>query len=130
MSKILVLGAAALVFSAAGVSAADLAAPGYGYGYDNGYAPPVADFAPPAYGYAAPPYGSAGPNTTVVIVPSAPAYAVPPVASGYYGASYYEPHPVPPAPIPARVYDYAPGYGYGYTPGYWNRGYWGRWNRW
>jgi hypothetical protein len=31
MSKALVLGAAALVFSAAGTSAADLVAPGYGY---------------------------------------------------------------------------------------------------
>jgi hypothetical protein len=82
--------------------------PGYGYGYA----------AAPLYGYAAPSYGYAAPSsTTVVIVPSAPAYTAPPVVSGYYGA------PVVSQPI----YDYAPGYGYGYTPGYWNRGYWGRW---
>jgi hypothetical protein len=116
MSKALILGTAALALSAVSASAADLAAPGYGY--DNGFAPPVADFARPAYGYAAPPYGYAAPSsTTVVIVPSAPAYTAPPVASGYYGA------PVVSQPI----YDYAPGNGYGYTPGYWNRGYWGRW---
>src|SRR5262249_38212510 len=120
MSKALILGTAALAFSAVSVSAADLAAPGYGYGYGNGYAPPVA-----GYGYAAQPYGYAAPNTTVVIVPSAPAYTAPVVGSGYYNYApgYYEPHPVPPAPI----YDNAPGYGYGYTPGYWNRGYLGRW---
>jgi hypothetical protein len=88
--------------------------PGYGYGY--GYA------AAPLYGYAAPTYGYAAPapsGTTVVIVPPGPAYTAPPVVSGYYGA------PVVSQPI----YDYAPEYGYGYTPGYWNRGYWGRWYR-
>ena len=86
-----------------------------------GYAAPVADLAPPAYGYAAPSYGyAAPPSTTVVIVPSAPAYTAPPVVSGYYGA---------PAVVSQPIYDYAPGYGYGYTPGYWNRGYWGRWYR-
>jgi hypothetical protein len=106
MSKALVLGGAALAFSAVGASAADLGVPPYGY-------------APPAYGYAAPAYAApATAGTTVVIVTPAPAYTAPPVTTGYYA-----PHPVPPEPI----YDYAPGYGYDYTaPGYWNRGYWGR----
>jgi hypothetical protein len=107
MSKALVLGGAALAFSAVGASAADLGVPPYGY-------------APPAYGYAAPAYAApATAGTTVVIVTPAPAYTAPPVVSGYYGA------PVVSQPI----YDYAPDYGYGYTPGYWNRGYWGRWYR-
>ena len=114
MSKALILGASALAFSAASASAADLEVPGYGY------APP-ANVAP-GYGYAAPvvaPPAQAG--TTIVIVTPTPAYTAPPLVSGYH-----EPHPVPPAPIPGSVYDYAPGYGYGYTPGYWNQGYWGR----
>jgi hypothetical protein len=101
----------------------------HGYGYDNGYAAPVADLAPPAYGYAAPGYGYAAPGygyaapgygyaapivapggTTVVIVtPGAPAYAAP--------------YAVPPAVVSQPLF--APGYGYGY--GYWNRGYWGGW---
>jgi hypothetical protein len=38
------------------------------------------------------------------------------VTAGYYGA---------PA-VSQPLYAYAPGNGYGYTPGYWNRGYWGR----
>jgi hypothetical protein len=106
MSRALVLGAAASVFSAASASAADLGSPPYGY-------------AAPAYGYAVPAYAApATAGTTVVIVTPAPAYTAPPVTTGYYA-----PHPVPPEPI----YDYAPGYGYDYTaPGYWNRGYWGR----
>jgi hypothetical protein len=105
MSKALILGAAALAFSAVGTSAADLALPAYGT---------------PGYGYAAPGYGYAAPSSsTVVIVTPPPAYTAP-LTTGYY-----VPHPVPPAPIPGPVYDYAPGYGYGYTPGYWNRGYWG-----
>jgi hypothetical protein len=106
MSKALVLGAAALVFSAVGASAADLGLSPYGY-------------ANPAYGYAAPAFAApATAGTTVVIVMPSPAYAAPPVTTGYYA-----PHPIPPEPI----YDYAPGYGYDYTaPGYWNRGYWGR----
>jgi hypothetical protein len=99
MSKALVLGPAALVFLAAGASAADLVAPGYGY------AAPVY-VAPAPTAYAAP---------RVYLVPQA--YTAPPVTTGYYA-----PHPVPPEPI----YDYAPGYGYDYTaPGYWNRSYWG-----
>jgi hypothetical protein len=101
MSKALILGTAALVLSAVSASAADLAPPGY---------------ADPGYGYAAPPAPS---SSTVVIVTPAPAYAASPVVSGYYGA------PVVSQPI----YDYAPDYGYDYTPGYWNRGYWGRWYR-
>ena len=48
MSKALVLGAAALVFSAAGASAQVYTTPDYGY------AEPVADLAAPADGYAAP----------------------------------------------------------------------------
>jgi hypothetical protein len=85
--------------------------PGYGYGY--GYAAaPLYDYAAPAYGYAAPAYAApAAAGTTVVIVTPAPAYTTPTVVS-------------PP------LYAYAPGYGYGYTPGYWNRGYWGRWYGW
>ena len=67
--------------------------------------------------HAAPAYSApAQAGTTIVIVTPAPAYAAPPVGSGYYTA------PVVSQPI----YAYAPGYGYGYTPGYWNRGYWGR----
>src|SRR5215472_4624987 len=101
MSKPLVLGTAALVFSAAGASAADLVAPGYGYAAPVYVAP-----APTAY--------------------AAPVYAAPPVYPAphvYVTTGYYAPHPVPPEPI----YDYAPGYGYDYTaPGYWNRSYWGR----
>ena len=65
--------------------------------------------------YAAP--ATAG--TTVIIVTPAPAYTVPPVASGYGAGVVSQP-----------IYDYAPGYGYGYTPGYWNRGYWGRYYGW
>jgi hypothetical protein len=119
MSKALVLGVAALAFSAATASAQVYVSPGYGYGYDYGaplydYAAPVADLAPPAYGYAppaplynyaAPAYGApATAGTTVIIVNPAPAYTAPvytapPVASGYY--------------------NYAPGYGYGR----WRAGY-------
>jgi hypothetical protein len=120
MSKALLFGICALALSVGTASAQ-----GYAYdyyGYDNGYAAPVADLAPPAYGYAAPGYGYAAPivppgqaGTTVVIVTPSPAYTAPPVTTGYYGA------PVVSQPI----YNYAPGYGY--TPGYWNRGYWGRW---
>ena len=114
MSKALVLGAAALVFSVASASAADLAAPGYGYG--------APDYAAPGYGYGAPVVAPGQAGTTIVIVTPAPAYRAPPVTTGYYAS-----HPIPPEPIPGPIYDYAPGYGYDYTPGYWNRGYWGRW---
>ena len=126
MSKALVLGLSALAFSA-GAASAQGVYPGYGYApygygyptYGYGYAAtaPLYDYAAPAYGYAAPAYAApATAGTTVVIVTPAPAYTTPPVVSGYYAA------PVVSQPI----YDYAPGYGYGYTPGYWARGYWGR----
>ncbi len=134
MSKNLVLGAAALALSA-GAASAQVGYPGYGY---NGATVPLYDYAAPAYGYAAtaPLYDYAAPayaapataGTTVIIVMPAPAhtarsvyatpqvYTAPPVTTGYYGA---------PA-VSQPIYAYAPGYGYGYTPGYWNRGYWGR----
>jgi len=135
MSKALFLGAAVLALSA-GAASAQGVYPGYGYNgatiplYDYAapaYAP-AADFAPPAYGYAAPAYGYAAPaysapaqpGTTVVIVTPAPAYTAP-VTSGYYAA--------PSTVVSQPIYNYAPGYGYDYTPGYWNRGYWGRWGR-
>ena len=102
--------------------------PGYGNGY--GYAgAPLYDYAAPAYGYGAPGYAApATAGTTIIIVMPAPAhrarsvyaapqvYTAPPVTTGYYGT---------PA-VSQPIYAYAPGYGYGYTPGYWNRGYWGR----
>src|SRR5262249_46824202 len=101
--------------------------PGYGYGsYGYGYAPygygyaataPLYNYAAPGYGYAAPAVGPGQAGTTIVIGAPAPACTAPPGGSGDYGA------PVVSQPI----YNYAPGYGYGYTPGYWNRGYWGRW---
>jgi hypothetical protein len=109
--------------------------PGYGNGYGYAgaplynYAAPVADLAQPGYGYAAPGYAApAQAGTTIIIVMPAQArtarsvyaapqvYTAPPVTTGYYGT---------PA-VSQPIYAYAPGYGYGYTPGYWNRGYWGR----
>jgi len=110
MSKSLVLGAATFVFLAAGASAADLVAPGYGY------AAPV--YVAPAPVYTAPPVYAAPVYTAPPVYAAPQVYTAPPVTTGYYA-----PHPVPPEPIN----DYAPGYGYDYTaPGYWNRGYWGR----
>ena len=88
MSKALVLGAAALALSAGTASAQ-------------------------GYGYAAPAYAApAQAGTTIIIVTpgSAPAYAAPPVASGYYGAGV----------VSQPIYNYAPGYWGG-------RGYWRRW---
>ena len=107
MSQALVLGAAALVFSAAGALAADLLAPAPVYD-----AQPIAPaYSPPTVVYVAPP-----------VYPVPQLYAGPPVTTGYYA-----PHPIPPEPIPGPIYDYAAGSGYEYTaPGYWNRGYWGR----
>ena len=119
MSKALVLGAAALVFSPAGALAADLVAPGYGYATPAHVAPvsvyaapPIAPvYTPPTVVYMAPP-----------VYPAPQLYAGPPVTNGYYA-----PHPVPPEPIPGPIYNYAAGSGYEYTaPGYWNRSYWGR----
>ena len=104
MSKALVLGAAALALSAGTASAQ-----GYsydnGYGYNNGYGAPVADLAAPGYGYgyAAPAYAApAQAGTTIIIVTpgSAPAYTAPPVASGYYAAGV----------VSQPIYNYAPGY--------------------
>jgi hypothetical protein len=121
MSKALVLGAAALVFSAASASAQVYPTPDYGY------AEPVADLAVPADGYAAP----APP----------PAYAAPPVyAAPVYTAPqvYVVPAPVYAAPVvPAPVYT-APAVSrpiYAYAPGYWGgyghvwHGYGHRWWR-
>ena len=130
MRKTLVLGAVALALSAGGASAqgANYVYPNSGYApYGYGYAPtaPLYDYAAPAYGYAAPAVAPAQGATTIIIVTPAPAYtapqvyAAPPVATGYYAAAASQP-----------LYNYAPGYGYGYTPGYWNRGYWGRYYGW
>ena len=86
MSKALVLGAAALVFSAAGALAADLVAPGYGY-----VAPP---YAAPAPVYATPPIAPIYTPPTVIYVeppvhPAPQLYAGPPMTTGYYAQ-----HPV------------------------------------
>jgi len=132
MSKALVLGAAAVALftSAASTAMAQNGPatggqppvaggaggyPGYGYGYGYPaplYAAPLYDYAAPAYGYGAVAPATGG--STVIIVTPGPAYTAPPMASGY---------------ATQPIYDYAPDYGYGYTPGYWNRGYWGRWYR-
>jgi hypothetical protein len=123
MSKALVLGAAALVCSAAGASAQVYPTPDYGY------VTPIADLAAPAYGYATPTYVApvyaappvcAAPVYTAPPVYAAPVYPAPhvyaapqiytaPVTTGYYSA------PVVSGPI----YNYAPGYPGGY--GYWER---------
>jgi hypothetical protein len=115
MSKALVLGAAALAFSAASASAQVYSIPDYGY------AEPVADLAVPADGYAAP---AAPPVYTAPPVYVAPVYPAPTVV---YTAPpvYVVPAPVPaplpvplPAPLPShRIYAYAPhwgGYGHGW----------------
>jgi hypothetical protein len=101
MSKALLLGVAALVFSAASASAqvytepvADLAVPA------DGYAAPAA---PPVY--AAPPIYAAPVYTAPTVVYMAPAvvYAAPPPV-------YVAPTPLP-APLPSRrIYAYAPGH--------------------
>ena len=80
MSKALVLGAAALVFSAASASA-------------QVYAEPTADLAIPADGYAAP---AAPPMYTAPPVYGAPVYTAPQVV--------VVPPPVYAAPLPAPVY--------------------------
>ncbi len=119
MSKALVLGAAALVFSAASALAADLVAPGYGYAVPADVATALVT-APPVY--AAPVYTRPTVYAAPPAYPAPQVYTAPPMTIGYYA-----PHPAPPAPIPGPIYDYAPGYGYDYTaPGYWNREYWGR----
>src|SRR6266513_848733 len=99
MSKSLVLGATALVLSAATASAQVYVTPGYGYGY----ATLAADLAAPAYGYAAPAYVAPTPVYAAPAYAAPQVYAAPPVTTGYYSA------PVVSLPI----YAYAPGYGYG-----------------
>ena len=96
------------------------------HGYGNGYGAPLYNYAASGYGYAAPAVAPAQGTTTIIIVTPAPAYtapqvyAAPPVTTGYYAASA----------VSQPLYNYAPWYGCGYTPGYWNRGYWGRYYRW
>jgi hypothetical protein len=118
MSKALVLGGAALAFSAVGASAADLVVLPYGSAARlYNHAPPV-HVAPaprkPAPEVYVPPISAALYNAP------APAFTTPPTAPGYYIAQS--------SVASQLIYDYAPGYGfYNYTaPGYWNRGYWGR----
>ena len=97
MSKVLVLGAAALVFSAASASAQD---------YD--YAEPVADLAAPADEYAAP--------TAPPVYMPAPAYAAPAVppavytAPPVYAAPIYAPPPIYVVPPPVYAAPVVPGY--------------------
>jgi hypothetical protein len=130
MIKALVLGTAALVFSAAGASAQVYMTPDYGYG------DPVADLAPPDEGYAAPappPAYTTPPIYAAPVYTPPPVYVVPapvyaaPVVSGYYGAPVVS---VSPPPIVSRpIYAYAPGYrggyghawrGYGHRYGWWH----------
>ena len=126
MIKALVLGTAALIFSAAGASAQVYMTPDYGY------ADPVADLAPPDEGYAAapPPAYTAPPIYAVRVYTPPPVYVVPapvyaaPAVSGYYAAPVVSPPPTVSRPI----YAYAPGYwggyghgwhGYGHRYGWW-----------
>jgi hypothetical protein len=121
MSKALVLGAAALAFSAASASAQVYPTPDYGY------AEPVADLAVPADGYAAP---APPPAYAAPPVYAAPVYTAPPVyvvPAPVYAAPVVPP-PVYTAPAVSRpIYAYAPGYwgGYGHV---WH-GYGHRWWR-
>jgi hypothetical protein len=110
ISKALVLGAAAFVFSAVSALAADLPAPADGY----------SDLPPPAEGYAAP---APPPAYTAPPVYAAPVYTPPTV--------YVVPAPVytapwVAAPVPRGIYAYAPGYWGG---GYWH-GWHGHWHGW
>src|SRR4029077_16989901 len=127
MIKALVLGTAALIFSAAGASAQVYMTPDYGY------ADPVADLAPPDEGYAAPaplPAYTAPPIYAVPVYTPPPVYVVPapvyaaPAVAGYYAAPVVSPPPTVSRPI----YAYAPGYwggyghgwhGYGHRYGWW-----------
>ena len=86
-----VVGVVTLALSAGTASA-------QGYGYDNGYAAPVADLAPPGYGYAAPAYGYAAPaavapaqaGTTIIIVTPGSGYSAAPVSGHYnYAPGYW-----------------------------------------
>ena len=102
MSKALVLGAAALVFSVASASAADLIAPVDGEAAPAPAPPPQVYTAPLVY--AAPLYTA----PQVYVVP-APVYTAPPVV--------YAP------PVVSRPF-------YAYAPGYWARGWHGHWHGW
>jgi len=107
MIKAPVLGAAALVFSVASASAADLVAP------VDGEAAPVP--APPPQVYAAPPVYTAPP------VYAAPVYTAPQV--------YVVPAPVYTAPVvtaPPVVSQPI----YAYAPGYWQHGWHRHWHGW
>jgi hypothetical protein len=112
MSKALVLGAAALLLSAASASAQVYATPDYGY-------EPVADLAVPADGYAAPAAPPAYAAPPVYAAPAPPVYVVPapvyvaPLVPRYYAAPVVLPPPVVSRPI----YAYAPGYWGGYGHG-------------
>ena len=103
MSKALVLGAAALVFSAAGASAQAV------YPSHDGYAAtaPLYDYASPAL---AAPLGYGPLVYAALVYAPTPAFPAPLAAPGYYTA-----HSVVAS---QPLYDYA--------PGYWNRSYWGR----
>ena len=118
-SKALVLGAAALVFSAASASAQVYTTPDYGY------AEPVADLAVPADGYAAP---AAPPVYTAPPVYAAPVYTPPTVY--VVPAPVYTAPPVVYAPpvISRRIYAYAPGYWGGYGHGWRGYGHWHEWH--
>jgi hypothetical protein len=113
MSKALVLGAAALVFSAASASAQVYSIPDYGY------AEPVADLAVPADGYAAP---AAPPVYTPPPVYAAPVYTPPTVyvvPAPVYTAPVVVAPPVVSRPIVSHpIYAYAPGYWGGYGHGW------------
>ena len=109
MSKALVLGAVALVFSTASASA-------------QIYAEPVADLAVPADGYAAPalPPAYAAPPVYAAPVYSPPTvvYTAPTVVYAAPPPVYVAPTPLP-APLPSHpIYAYAPGHWGGYGHGW------------
>ena len=118
--RAIVLGAAALVVSAASASAQIYTTPDYGY------AETVADLAAPADGYAAPappPAYTAPPVYAAPVYTAPPVYVVPapvyvaPLVPRYYAAPVISQPPVVSRPI----YAYAPGYWGGYGHGW--RGY-------
>jgi hypothetical protein len=121
MSKALVLGAAALVFSIATASAADLVAPVDGEAAPVPAPPPQVYAAPP--GYAAPVYTA----PTVVVVPP-PVYAAPVVTAPVVTAPVLTAPPV----VSHRIYAYAPGYwggyGHGWHGGWHGHGHWHGWH--
>jgi hypothetical protein len=111
MSKALVLGAAALVFSMGTASAADLVAPVDGEATPAPVPPPQVYAAPPVY--AAPVYTP----PTVYVVP-APVYAAPVVVA---------PPVVSPPIVSHPIYAYAPGYWGGYGHRWHGYGHWHGW---